>query len=82
MVENLYQGKEGSQTDLMVFGGDAELQLIKARRPPTCLDDGTRYGDLDTQELIAFSVLPGAAFEKPAQAFYLGRIGRSSHFII
>ena len=82
MSENLHQRQQGRQPHLVILGSDAALQEGPVGLLPACFYDGPRYGNLDSQELVALAVLAGAGFEESAQARDLRRIGRREHGII
>ena len=71
MAEYLHEGQQGSQTHLVILAGNALLKVIKAHLLPALLYYGTRNGHLDSQELIALTVLAGACLEKAHQALHL-----------
>ena len=79
VLEYLHQGQQGGKADLVIFGGDALFQLFKIHLPPAASYDLPRYGDLDSQELIALAVLAGAGLEEAGEACDLRRVGMSEH---
>ena len=66
--ENLDQGQESRQPDLMVLARNAFFQFCIVSVAPACPDHFTCHGNLYSQKLVTFSVLPGAAFEKSRQS--------------
>ena len=79
MAKDLHQRQERREADLVILAGDAFLQIVKTGGGPAGLDDGSGYGNLDSQKLVALAVLAGAGFEKAAEPFDLRRVGRRVH---
>ena len=79
MPEDLHQRQQGRQAHLVVFGTDAFFQVVKTGGPPAIFHYGPRYRNLDTQELIAITILSRTGFEEPGQPLHLGRVGTSQH---
>ena len=79
MTEDLDQGKQGCQPDLMVLAGDAFFQLRQVDGAPAFFDHPARHRNLDSQELITFAVLSRPGLEETGQPRHLGRVGLGKH---
>lgn len=92
MGEDFHQREERGQADFVILAANATLEFregvggLAIRRQqqvaPASAYNLPCYGDLDSEELIPFPVLPRAAFEEPAEARHLRRIRRRQHLIV
>ena len=94
MRENIHQRKQGCQPHFMIFTADAALEFGErpgiwgftptgsGRSAPVLFHYRPSHGYLDSQELVALSVLAGAGLEKSAEAGDLRRIRRCQHCFV
>ena len=77
--EHLHQRQQGGEAHFVKFARDAFLEVLEGRLAPAVADHRARHGDLDSQELIPFAVLPGPGLEKPRQPGHLPRVRLRPH---
>ena len=77
--EDLHEGEEGGEAQLVVLAGDAFFEVLETRLPPAVFDNGARHGDLDSQELVALAVLARAGLEEAREPRHLGRVRVREH---
>ena len=70
-LEKLHQREQSSESQLVVFGCNADLQLIERDGFPTLFDDFAHHRHLDAEELIALAILTLAGLEETAQVLSL-----------
>jgi len=77
--EDLHEGEQGGEAQLVVLAGDAFFEVVETRLPPAFADDRARHGNLDSQELVALAVLAGAGLEEAREPRHLGGVRVREH---